>query len=438
MAIARHKTRRRELREARALLRRVQRGDSRAFEMLYATYEGRIYRFCHRLTGRDETAAALVELTFARALADVPEDGLDTLDVPAYLYATARTLAFERGGEPYGSRGIGESEVSVANDRLGPQERAVLALRDLEGRPDDEIAAALEIDETAVAGLVGAARLHLLAELRPPGIADPCPGRRGDLSAYADETLAADRRAELEAHTASCADCRAALFGLREAALRYRSLPVPEPPGELGSRITRALGLVGLPARVAASEPVASGGRQTVAAVAMGVLAILGVGITIAAAHDGKHSGTQSPAPSPQPAAQPSAPASAAQFASGIATLAVPRTLRRPPALHHLRAGGRRVAPARTPKPPKDPGLQQGFGKSFAPEPPPAAATPPPAAPATAKTTVTTPKPQRKIPVEIVQPVTPSTAQAASDDTSSPSPQARPPAPPPPPQTTTT
>ena len=41
MAIARHKTRQRELREARALVRRVQRGEPRAFALLYATYEGR-------------------------------------------------------------------------------------------------------------------------------------------------------------------------------------------------------------------------------------------------------------------------------------------------------------------------------------------------------------------------------------------------------------
>jgi DNA-directed RNA polymerase specialized sigma24 family protein len=435
MAIARHKTRQRELREARALVRRVQRGDPRAFEMLYATYEGRIYRFCHRLTGREETAAALVELTFARALANLPEDGLETLDVPAYLHATARALAFERTGEPYGSRGLAEGEVSVANDRLSPQERAVLALRDLEGRTDGEIAAALDVEETSVPGLVGAARLHLLAELRPPGVAEPCSGRLPDLSAYADDMLAAERRAELEAHTARCADCRAALFALREAALRYRSLPVPEPPGELGSRITRALGLVGLPARAAAAEPVATGGRQTVAAVAMGALAILGVGITIAASHNDGDSGTQTPAPapaSPQPEAQPSAPAIGSQLASGVIRVAMGRTLRPPPALHHLRAGTRRVAPARRPKP--NPALQ-GLGKSFAPESPPPTAVPPPAPP---RTTVPAAQPEPKIPVEIVPPVTPSNAQAASDDSPPPPAEAPAPGPPPPAQTTTT
>jgi DNA-directed RNA polymerase specialized sigma24 family protein len=434
MAIARHKTRQRELREARALVRRVQRGDARAFELLYATYEGRIYRFCHRLTGREETAAALVELTFARALANLPEDGLETLDVPAYLHATARTLAFERTGEPYGSRGAAESEVSVANDRLSPQERAVLALRDLEGRSDGEIAAALDVEETSVPGLVGAARLHLLAELRPPGVAEPCPARLPDLSAYADDMLPAERRTELEAHTADCADCRAALFALREAALRYRSLPVPEPPGELGSRITRALGLVGLPARAAAAEPVATGGRQTVAAVAMGALAILGVGITIAASHDDNDSGTQTPAPapaSPQPEAQPSAPAIGSQLASGVMRVAMGRTRRPPPALRHVRSGARRVAPARRPKP--NPVLQ-GLGRSFAPESPPPTAVPPPAPP---RTTVTTAQPEPKIPVEIVPPATPSNAQAASDDPPPPPAEAPAPGPPPPPQTTT-
>jgi DNA-directed RNA polymerase specialized sigma24 family protein/anti-sigma factor RsiW len=431
MAIARHKTRQRELREARALLRRVQRGDARAFELLYTTYEGRIYRFCHRLTGREETAAALVELTFARALADLPDQRLDTLDVAAYLHATARALAFERTGEPYGSRGIAEGEVSVANDRLSLQERALLALRDLEGRPDDEIAAALGIEQSSVPGLVGGARLRLLAELRPPGIAGPCAGGLPDLSAYADGTLAAERRAGLEAHATTCADCRATLFALREARLRYQSLPVPEPPGELGSRITRALGLVGLPTRAAAAEPVASGGRQTVVAVAMGALALLGVGVTIAASHDDHDNGRQTPA-APRPGAEPSAPASASQLASGVISVAVARTHRRPPELHHVRTGPRRAARVHKPKP--NPALQ-GLGKSFAPEAPPMAPVAPPAPP---KTTVTAPKPERKIPVEIVPPAAPSSAQAASDDSPAQQEGAPPPGPPPPPQTTTT
>ncbi len=436
MGIARHKTRQRELREARGLVGRAQRGDSRAFELLYAAYEGRVYRFCHRLTGRDETAAALLELTFARAFASLPEQGLETLDVPAYLYATARTLAFERNGEPLGSRGAAESEVHVANERLPAQERALLALRDLEGRPDAEIARALAVEEAQVAELVGAARLHLLAELRPPGSGGPCRGRLGGLSAYADELLAPERRAELEQHVPGCADCRATLFALREAALRYRTLAVPEPPGELGSRIATALGLVGLPPRKVASETLAAGGRQTAAAVAMGVLAIIGIGATIAASRsDDGDKPVRAPSPAaPSPEAQPSAPASGAALAAGVAAVvgASPTHLRPPPALRHVRGGARRVvqrhAPPRRSIPP-------GLGRSFAPEAPPSAPpAPPAAAPKTAVTTHRPPTQERRIPVEIVPPpVTPPQAEAAS------SPPEPPPAPaPPPPSQATT
>jgi DNA-directed RNA polymerase specialized sigma24 family protein len=437
MAIARHKTRQRELREARALLRRVQRGDRRAFELLYTAYEGRVYRFCHRLTGNDQTAAALVQLSFGRALADLPEDGLDTLDVSAYLIATARSLAYERSGEPSVALGHREGEVGAANQRLSPQERAVLALRDLEGRPDDEIAQVLGAQEQAVPGLVGTARLRLHAELRLPQIGAPCPGRLPGLSAYADGTLTAEGRDELARHVAGCAHCRAALFALREAALRYRTLPVPEPPGDLGSRITAALGAVGLPARGAAAEPIASGGRRTAVAVAMAALAVVGVGVTIAAAHDDRDASKPAPAPAPpapQPEALPSAPASGSALASAAITVALNTALRPPPALHHERAGARRRAHVAAAHKPPARAAVLGLGKSFAPEEPPRAATTP------APTPVATPKPKptpvRDVPVDVLPPnPPPAAAQAASETSPDPPP---PPEAPPPAQTTST
>ena len=433
MAIARHKTRRRELREARALVRRVQRGEPRAFALLYAAYEGRVYRLCHRLTGDEETAAALVELTFARALADLPADELESVDVPARLLATARVLAYERHGAWGG--GAEEGEVAAAHQRLSPQERAALALRDLEGRPDAEIAGVLGTDESAVAGLVGTARLRLHAELGLPGIAAACPGRLPELSAHADGTLTPERRAELERHVADCAHCRAVLFTLRDAALRYRAMPVPEPPGELDDRIATALGVAGLAARSATTpEPVASGGRRTAVAVAMAALAVVGVGVTIAAAHDGRDG---SPAPAsapdpPQPEALPSTPASGAALASSTIAAALRTTHRRPPALRHERTGRRRAVRAARPR--KRPSIAEslGLGKSFAPSAPPAVAPQPVAPP---PPPVAKPRPRRvhTIPVEIVPPAAPSQAQAASDA----SPDPPPPQPPPPPAQTT-
>jgi DNA-directed RNA polymerase specialized sigma24 family protein len=443
MAIARHKTRRRELREARQLARRAQRGEPRAFELLYAAYEGRVYRFCHRLTGDAGVATALVELTFVRTLADLPVDPPGTLDVPAHLLSTARVLAYERQGAL--QRGdLPPGEVAAAHQRLSPQERAALALRDLEGRPDAEIAGVLGTGEAAVAGLVGTARLRLHAELGLPAVAPPCPGRLPELSAYADGTLAAQRRTELEQHVAECAHCRAALFALRDASLRYRSMPVPEPPRELDSRIAAALGAAGFPARTAAAgEPVASSGRRTAVAVAMAALALVGVGVTIAAARDGD-GGTSAPAPapdSPQPEAQPSVPASG--HAVAVAATGGRTARRRPPALHHERSGARPVARAAPQPGPTSVGQTLGLGRSFAPSssavvaapPAPLAAPPPPAA-------KPKPRPARQIPVEVVSPPQPSQAQAASDASAGPPPApAEPPAAPPEPppaQTTST
>ena len=431
MATARHKTRQRELREARALLRRVQRGEPRAFALLYAAYEGRLYRFCHRLTGDAETASALVQQTFARALADLPDGELAELDVPAYLHATARGLAYERAAASP-SPAAGEHEVAAANQRLSPQERAVLALRDLEGRPDAEIARVLGCEESAVPGLVGTARLRLHAELGLPGAVAACPGRLPELSAHADGTLPGERRAELEQHVVRCANCRAALFAMRDATMRYRAMPVPEAPGEVGERITAALGAVGLPMRSsAAAEAIAAGGRQTAVAVAMGALAVVGVGVTIAAAHDDHKNGAK-PVPAPRPPElQPSAPAANSSLMSAGIALATPRPHRAPPALHHVRAGARLRAHARPA--PKRPSVAErlGLGKSFAPESPPAA--PSPAAATPTPTAPAKPKLHRDIPVEVLPPTVPSTAQAAAND-----PPAPPPAPEPPPPTQTT
>jgi DNA-directed RNA polymerase specialized sigma24 family protein/anti-sigma factor RsiW len=360
MAIANHKTRERELRDERALTRRVRRGDRGAFELLYASHEGRLYRFCYRLTGSSVSAAALVEATFARALADLPEDGLDTLDVAAYLYATARTLTYERncnGGPPEaGGSGEHSREVAAANRHLSPRQRMTLVLRDLEARPDDEIALALGAEEPAVAALVARARLRLRAELHLPAAAEGCAEHLPALSAYSDGTLPPDQRPELESHVEGCAHCRAALFALREAVVRYRALPVPIPPGELRARMAAALEAVGLAtlrpeAPATAETAAATGGRQTTAAAAMAALVIVGAGVTIAAWRNG---GDESE-PSRAPATPHPQPASSSGNATALASLgahATPRarlTRWAPPALHHLRAGPRGAVRATPP-----------------------------------------------------------------------------------------
>lgn len=436
MAIAKHKTRRRELREGRALARRVQRGDRRAFELLYAAYEGRLYRFCHRLTGSAAAAASLVEATFMRGLATLPDGGLDAVDIPAHLSATARTLAHERhtnGGVRWLDPIPGEhaQEVGAANQRLSPRQRMTLALRDLEGRPDDEIALALGADAGSVAALVARARLRLREELQLPGPGGVCQNRLPALSAYVDGTLRADRRGELETHVADCAGCRAALFALAEAALRYRSLPVPVPPGELRSRITVALGAVGFPTRrprALVPDPApATAGRPLAAAAAMAALVAVGAGVTIIASRDGPDHSEPTRAPvSPAPASRSvdaalhpaalSSNASASATASAPARGTLPR--RSPPIVRHLRAGPPRPAPrttaAKRSTSPSTTPSATSRPRASAVSPP---ATPPAPPPPPSPLAAAQPKPEKSkpIPVVILPPVAPPHTPATAD-----------------------
>ncbi len=424
MPIAKHKTHKRELREGRVLARKVRRGDRGAFELLYASYEGRLYRLCHRLTGSDAASAALVEATFVRAIATLPEAGLDALDLPGHLAATARTLVSERhsnGGRPWLDpiRGEHAGEVGAANQRLAPRQRMVLALRDLEGRPDDEIAHALGADTATVDALVARARQRLRAELQLTGSMDGCRERVAELSAYADGALAAERRADLESHLVACAGCRAGLFALQEAALRYRDLPVPVPPGELRSRIAIALGAVGLPAhapRALVPDPSPeSGGIPRAAAFAMAGIVVLGAVVTFAIPRDLWASGAPAqPAPRVVHAVAGQPAVAASEGSRAFAAIAPP------PPLHRLRARPRGSAahtvPAHRRLPPPNAATpdflsSQTSARTSAPPPP----APPPPAPAPHAPGARSAKPSRRIPVQILPPVTPVHSPATAD-----------------------
>ena len=429
MAIARQKTRQRELREARALFRRVQRGDRRAFELLYAAYEGRVYRFCHRLTGDERTAATLVELTFSRALADLPEDGLETLDVPAYLLATARSLADERGGEPLaapeavGGRGRRRQPASLA---AGARGAGPARPRRPSRRRDRRVRSALQ--EQAVPGLVGTARLRLHAELRLPAdrraLPRPAACAVGLCRRHVDGRASATSSPR---HVTGCANCRAALFALREAALRYRTLPVPEPPGDSA----RASPLRSVRSACRRAEPRRASPSPAGAARRRWPSRWARSRSSASASRSRPPTTTAARASPPRLRRRPSLRHSRARrcpdsaLALGRRQRAGDRPRRPPPVLHHQRAGTRRRtqhAPAHRARP--SVAQQLGLGKSFAPEGPPIVASPPASiSPAPPKPKPT--PPVHDIPVDVLPPNPPPTAAQAASQTS--------PAPPPPP-----
>jgi RNA polymerase sigma factor (sigma-70 family) len=307
----------------RVAVRRLRSGDPQAFESLYRDYAPRLYAFCHRITGNDADAADLVQETFLRVMRRLPSLDLATLNIGAYLYATARNQSYTRvqraarerpdehvaeaagqdddlEGAPEGAALLAEQrrEVRAANARLAPRQRMALALCDLEGRSYRDIGAILGIDENAVAQLVSRARIRLRQELRLGAVdrgALPaaCAALLGDLSAHLDGKLRADRLAVVEEHLAGCATCRAVRVQLAEASHRYRALAPALPLLGLFEETARAAEREGLLRAQPGAAPAAAAarsrfGRRRRAGIAMaaaallllGALAAIGVAVT--------------------------------------------------------------------------------------------------------------------------------------------------------------
>jgi RNA polymerase sigma factor (sigma-70 family) len=238
------------------LLRRLRARDRQAWEELYVEYQPRLRAFAYRLAGNVHDADDLVQETFVRAVPRLDRLDPDTADVAAYLFATLKNLFLKqverhKRQEPVAEvpepvlptpieddpeRGTmlrsQQVEVRVANARLQPRQRLVLALRELEDRSYAEIGELVGMKENAVAQLIFRARESLRTELRlvqvdPESLPEECRRFLPLLAAHLDGQLKGARRDETLAHLEGCERCQAALADMREASRRYRTLFLP-------------------------------------------------------------------------------------------------------------------------------------------------------------------------------------------------------------------
>ena len=238
------------------LLRRLRRRDRTAWEELYRTYEKRLYGFAYRLSGNQHDAADLFQETFVRALPKLDRLPPERANIGAYLFATAknlflkqtertkRALPVDEVPEPAEPGDIEEDpqraallrrqqdEVRIANDKLAPRQRLVLALRELEDKSYAEIGELIGLNENAVAQLILRARQSLRDELRlvqvdRSKLSEVCQGYLPLLSAHLDGQLRGAKQTETLAHLESCEDCQKALADMEEAKRRYRALVPP-------------------------------------------------------------------------------------------------------------------------------------------------------------------------------------------------------------------
>jgi RNA polymerase sigma factor (sigma-70 family) len=262
------------LRSDRRLAERFRAGDDGAFAVLYERHRHRLLAICIGVVGSYEDA----------------QDALD--DVRAWLSRVVRNAAIDlvrarRVTDPLADEapapGDGNPAAQVEEraevqelvsslGRLPEHQRTALVMRELGGSSYAEIAGALEVDETAVRGLIARARLSLRAELEASELA--CATVREELAHQPDGRR---RPAVVRRHLRACDGCREVAAGMRSDARVLRGLAPPAGLGLVGlasiRRLTRPLAI----GSAVAKGAFGGGAIQAVVACAVCVTAAEGV-----------------------------------------------------------------------------------------------------------------------------------------------------------------
>ncbi|HWP13692.1 MAG TPA: sigma-70 family RNA polymerase sigma factor [Ramlibacter sp.] len=167
------------------LVRLAQKGDRAAFGTLVRRHQDRIYRHLLHLTGSREEALELAQEVFIKAWEALPAWRPDA-QLHTWLYRIASNVALDvlrrrkvvqfvaleddydapddaPGPEAQLQAKQGMRALDAALERLAPEQREIILLREVEGLSYGELAAALAIDEGTVKSRLARARAALAA-----------------------------------------------------------------------------------------------------------------------------------------------------------------------------------------------------------------------------------------------------------------------------------
>lgn len=188
-------------------LRRLRRGEIEGLEAAYRCYSDRVYRVCQRMLGGDADAEDALQEVFLRLFDQaVKFDGRSRFSTWLYRLAVNRCLNLlkQRGRQSLPSLSAipesslppdpapsplevaaREEERQIADrllDELGPEHKAIVVLREIEGLSYGEIGEALEIPIGTVMSRLARAREKLarvIADYRQEGGSRGTEYRRG-------------------------------------------------------------------------------------------------------------------------------------------------------------------------------------------------------------------------------------------------------------------
>lgn len=302
------------LRGDRRLAERFRAGDESAFAVLHERHRHRLLAICIGVLGSYEDAQDALQNALASAAASLRQRTPD--EVRAWLARVARNAAIDMArarrptaalhddapapdAGPAGRAREREemTELVASLRRLPEHQRTALVMRELGGCSYAEIGQALEVDETAVRGLIARARLSLRAELEASELV--CATVREDIAHQPD---ARRRSAIVRRHLRACDGCRAFDTALRADARALRGLGPP----------AGGLGILGIASLLRLTRPVALGGVVAQGIAGTQVLQTVAVCAVCVTAAGGVRELAEEPATQrPRPAAPSSVPPSA-------------------------------------------------------------------------------------------------------------------------------
>ena len=172
------------------VLRRAQRGDERAFELILRAYETPIFNYVYRIVGDRALAEDLTQEVFVRVFQALPRFSL-RCKFTTWLFQVTKNRVLDelraRERRPHGVVSIEDAphlevvdqpierletieHVWLAVRELNPDLKMALLLRDVAGLPYNEIADALEITLATVKWRIFKAREEVQLALARDGI----------------------------------------------------------------------------------------------------------------------------------------------------------------------------------------------------------------------------------------------------------------------------
>jgi RNA polymerase sigma-70 factor (ECF subfamily) len=278
--------------EIEQAVRLLQRGDDAALEQALALLQNTVFSFSMRVCGQRQDAEDTMQEVLLKSVPHLPKfDSPRALVVWLYKVAKNRCLMSRRrskfapnpdlsleelmpdrkelaqlgtnGGinpEAFAIRSQEAEQLRGAIQRLPPQYRIVLVLRDMEGLTDEEVAEITGLRSGTVRVRLHRARLFVRKELmkglkpssaraavasRASSHEQPRPARCkamfAELSNYLDEQLDDSLCEELERHLDGCEPCKAFLSSLEATIEQCRTSQVESPSSKKAARLRKQL-----------------------------------------------------------------------------------------------------------------------------------------------------------------------------------------------------